>query len=103
MMMARDSTPNRPALSQATLDSLKVALQEYLLERRDTPTVSLQSVLRRIAAEAREKRIHAEQLLVSLKDVWFSLPDIGRPHDAELQNRLLQRVVTLCIREYYST
>lgn len=102
MMMARDSTPNRPELLPASVNSLKVALQEYLERGSDTPTVSLQSALRSIAAEAREKQMHAEQLLVILKDVWFALPDIGKVQGAELQNRMLQRVVTLCIREYYS-
>lgn len=100
MMMAPDSTPNRPELSAASVDALRSALLEYLEDSRES---AIQPALRRIAAEAREKKIHAEQLLMLLKDVWFALPQIARMPQGEYQNRLLQRVVTLCIREYYGT
>ena len=56
-----------------------------------------------IATEAREKQMRAEQLLVVLKDIWYSVPQIAQAPLGEQQNRLLQRVVTLCIREYYSS
>jgi hypothetical protein len=101
MMMAPDSTPDEPELSQATIDALQAALQKYLV---DTDQVTaLQPALRRIASEAREKKMRAVMLLILLKDVWFALPQIRRMPEGEGQNRLLQRVVTLCIREYYST
>jgi hypothetical protein len=101
MMMAHDSTPNRPELTAASVEALRSALREYLEYSNETS--ALQSALRLIATEARAKKMHAEQLLVILKDVWFALPQIGQARESELQNRLLQRVVTLCIREYYST
>ena len=86
--------------SAEALDALRSALEEYLISGGKTP--SLQPALRRIAQEARQKKIHAEQLLIALKDVWFALPQVTRtPNDR--QNELLQRVVTFCIREYYST
>lgn len=100
MMMAPDSTPNRPELSAAAVDALRSALQQFLEDSRET---SVQSALRLIAAEAREKHVHAEQLLVLLKEVWYSLPQVGRAPESEHETRLLQRVVTLCIREYYLT
>lgn len=100
MMMAHDSTPNRPELSAASVDALRSALQEYLERSSETP--ALRSALRGIAAEAREKKIYAEQLLIALKDVWFALPQVARAPGGEDQNRMMQRVVTLCIREYYS-
>jgi membrane-bound lytic murein transglycosylase B len=101
MMMAHDSTPNRPELSAASVEALRAALEEYL--DRSAEIASLQPVLQRIAAEAREKKIHAEQLLVKLKDVWYGLAAIRDSHEAGQQNRQLQRIVSLCIREYYST
>lgn len=101
MMMAHDSTPNRPELSAASVDALRSALQECLAQSSETS--ALQPALRQIATEARANKVHAEQLLVMLKDIWFALPQIGKAHEGEPQNRLLQRVVTLCIREYYST
>ena len=99
-MMAPDTTPGRPSLSADSVDALRSALEEYLANGHEI--ASLQPALRRIAVEAREKKIHAEQVLVLLKDVWFALPQISRPGN-EPQLPLLQRVITLCIREYYST
>jgi hypothetical protein len=100
MMMAQDSTPNLPELSPASVEGLKFALAKFLSSASDV--TSLQTALREIAVEARAREIRAEQLLVLLKDVWFSLPQIARAPEGEDQNRLLQRVVTLCIREYYA-
>jgi hypothetical protein len=100
MMMAPDTTPGRPNLSAEAVEALRSALEEYLASGREI--ASLQPTLRSIAVEAREKKIHAEQLLVLLKDVWYALPQMGKP-GGEPQNNLLQRVITLCIREYYST
>jgi hypothetical protein len=34
--------------------------------------------------------------------VWFGLPEMKGIADAERQSKVLQRVVTLCIREYYT-
>jgi hypothetical protein len=55
-----------------------------------------------MAAEAREKTVLPEQLLVVLKDVWYSLPGVQEMSDTTEQVRLLQRAVTMCIREYYA-
>ena len=55
-----------------------------------------------MSVEAHEKRILPEHLLVTLKDVWNALPEVRAMPDATLQIRLLQRVVTMCIKEYYS-
>ena len=100
MMMAPDSTPNRPQLSPSAIDALESALQKFLVDGNESGT--LQPALRTIAAEARDKKMRAEELLVLLKDVWFGLPAIRRMKEGEAQSRLLQRIVTLCIREYYT-
>jgi hypothetical protein len=99
MMMAQDSTPDGPRLSEASVTLLRSALQEYLASN-ETP--ALDGVLRLIAIEARDKKMLAEHLLISLKDVWFALPEIRDADQGEPQTRLLQRVVTLCIRAYYT-
>lgn len=101
MMMAPDLTPDRPQLSAAAIDALESALQKFLVDANEV--VTLQPALRRVATEAREKKMRAEELLVWLKDVWFALPEIRKTPEGENQTRLLQRVVTLCIREYYSS
>jgi hypothetical protein len=98
-MMVPGSTPNRPELSASSIAALKSALDAYA---GNNDLRALQSALRLLASEAREKAIHAEQLLVVLKDAWFSLPQVAQAPQGDEQNRQLQRVVTVCIREYYS-
>ena len=46
--------------------------------------------------------MHAGQLLIALQDVWFGLPHLQDTAEDEEQARLLQRIVTLCIRAYYA-
>jgi len=98
MMMAHDSSAGRPQLSAETVSELTAALRNYAANESDI--AALQPALRAVAAEAREKKVQAEQLLVLLKDVWFGLPNT-QSTDGDGQVHL-QRVVTLCIREYYS-
>jgi hypothetical protein len=98
MMMAHDSSAGRPQLSAETVSELTAALRNYAANEADI--AALQPALRAVAAEAREKKVQAEQLLVLLKEVWFRLPNT-QSTDGDGQVHL-QRVVTLCIREYYS-
>ncbi len=100
MMMARDTTPERPQLDAKWIEALSAALSAYLDD--STEDSRLRAVLRQIAEEARRKKMHAEQLLVVLKDVWYSLPAIKHLPEGAEQHRVLQRIVSLCIREYYS-
>lgn len=99
-MMAHDSSAPRPDLSASTIAGLRQSLAKFLSNPSDS--TGLDSALRTLTAEAREKQIHAEQLLVVLKEVWFGLPPIRSTPSGEPQNALLQRVITQCIREYYS-
>jgi hypothetical protein len=100
MMMAPDSTSNAPVLDAETLASLEAALEEFL--RADDSIAAVEPSLRRIAAEARTKGMQAEQLLIVLKDVWYGLGSINDARDNAAQNAMLQRVVSCCIRAYYS-
>jgi hypothetical protein len=99
-MMAHDSSVPRPDLSASTVASLEKALAAFLAD--PTETSQLERALSALTKEARDKQVHAEQLLVVLKDVWFALPAIRQVPSGETQNALLQRVVTQCIRQYYS-
>jgi hypothetical protein len=100
-MMAPDSTSNQPELNAESLATLEAGLLSLLAGEIEPPAI--EPALRRIAAEARDKGMTAEQLLIVLKDVWLSLPSIDRAIGSEAQNAVLQRVVSLCIRSYYST
>jgi hypothetical protein len=99
MMMAHDSSPG-PALADATVSAVTAALAAYL----DAPSQpgQLRQALQHMATEARAKDIQAEQLLVVLKDIWYRLPSVRTVREPVDQIQLLQRVVTMCIREYYA-
>ena len=99
-MMAHDSSAPRPELSASAIADLKQSLAKFLSNPSDTTGVD--KALRVLTAEAREKHVHAEQLLVVLKEVWVGLPSIRSTTTGEPHNALLQRVITQCIREYYS-
>lgn len=99
--MAFDSSQTPPSrLDEATVAAVRDALRGYLSDGSNA--APLQDALVRMSAEARDKRMHAEQLLVQLKDAWSTLPEVRAMTDAAEQVRVLQRVVTMCIKEYYS-
>ena len=99
MMMAYDSSPGPRALTEETIAAVRRALAQYI----EAPAHGepLGSTLRRMADEARERSMYPEQLLVVLKDIWYSLPSVREMAEPADQVRLLQRVVTMCIKEYY--
>ena len=100
MMMAHDSSPGPNILAKETIDAVRDALVQYV----SAPACGdeLGATLRRMAAEARDRSMLPEQLLIVLKDIWYSLPSVRSMSDSTEQVRLLQRVVTMCIKEYYS-
>jgi hypothetical protein len=79
---------------------VRAALRSYLSASPEP--AALHGALVRMSAEARERDMLPEQLLVVLKDVWGAMPEVRAMTDAGEQVRLLQRVVTMCIKEYYS-
>lgn len=98
--MAHDSSPGPATLAKETIDAVRVALAAYVnASDRGEP---LGLALRTMAAEARAKSVPPEQLLVILKDVWYALPSVQGMNEPAEQIRLLQRVVTMCIKEYYA-
>src|ERR1700737_4114899 len=100
--MEGDHVGQEPAsrLSDDTVDAVRAALRAYLAN--SVASNELQNALMRAAFEAREKAILPEHLLVVLKDLWSALPEVRAMTDSGEQIRLLQRVVTMCIKEYYS-
>jgi hypothetical protein len=101
MMMAYDSSQPPPSrLADDTIDAVRAALKQYLKD--PSSPGPLQSALVAMAAEAREKSILPEHVLVVLKGVWNSLPEVRAMTETSEQIRALQRVVTMCIKEYYS-
>jgi hypothetical protein len=83
------------------MKELRIALTEQL-KRPDGPTPELADLLRKIADEAREQSILAEELIVIFKQLWNSLAESLRPQNADQHERVRQRLVTLCIQAYYA-
>lgn len=98
-MMAFERSSN-PGLDPATLAELRTALSRSLASGSHGD--ELRDLLRRLALQARERGLQAEQLLLALKEVWYALPEMsGRP-GTELQTQLLQQLIARCIQEYYA-
>jgi hypothetical protein len=99
-MMAFEKTPSSPRLESSTVDELRAALARSIT--RGNHEDGLRGLLCRAAAEARDKGIHAEHLLIVLKDIWFSLPELGTHSATDVDNALLQELISRCIQEYYA-
>jgi hypothetical protein len=90
--------PESRPLSEATLEQLRRAIQS----RRQTPAAgddALQVALRVVAAEARERSLRPEELIVTLKHVMDEARTAksGTPEERQLR----EWVVTTCIQAYY--
>lgn len=90
--------PPRARLTSATLARVREALVDYE-GAPENGEPGLQEALAALSAEARENGVPPEDVLIALKQVWNDLPDAHRT-PAE-RTRALQRVVTMCIKEYY--
>lgn len=99
MMMAEEPNQAPGVLSDDGISTIRQALQQYAAEPDQGE--ELRRALRLVSAEARQKAILPEQLLTTLKDIWYELPNT-RVVPGSDHVRLLQRVVTICIKEYYS-
>jgi hypothetical protein len=101
MMMAHDSSPPPAAgLAEETVARARAALSRYL-DDPESGGQALRDALDGMAVEARDKKMLPEQLLVVLKEIWYTLPEVRAIEDSGAQIRMLQRVVTMCIKEYY--
>jgi hypothetical protein len=100
-MMAFEGTPSVPTLGPRTIELLRASLAKSA--QRGSHADDLRDVLCTAASEARAKGIQPEALLVLLKDIWHSLPDVLSAPSSQAEQALLQQVISRCIQEYYST
>lgn len=98
-MMAFERTPNT-GLDPATLAELRTALTRSLAAGSHGDEIK--DLLRTLAIQARERGLHAEQLLIALKDVWYGLPELTARSGSDTQTQLQQQLIARCIQEYYS-
>jgi hypothetical protein len=100
MMMAHDMSPTPPSLDSETLAAVRAALAQYV-RSGDHRDAALGATLHQVAAEARDKGISAEHLLIILKNLWSSLPDVRDMEKAAEREKLKTKIVTACIQAYY--
>lgn len=101
MMMAFDSTRTpQPELTAETVAAVRVAF-EGLLAHPDRGEAAIGDAVRRMAAEAREKGMTPERLLVVFKDLLASVEPVRTTIDAKTRAELQRRLVSACIEQYY--
>lgn len=99
-MMAFDRTPSLPTLDPSTVTALRAALSRSVAQGNHAD--DLRQLLCHAADEARTKGIQAERLLIILKDIWYSLPEVVNAPTSDVENALLQELISRCIQEYYA-
>lgn len=88
-------------LADSTVADLRVALARYM-ERPEGDDPELSRILMQIVTEGRSRHLRAEELVVIVKNVWDSLPDVRQAVDQEARTAAKQRLVTHCIKAYYA-
>lgn len=100
--MAPDSrySPEPRALSEQTLAALRTAVSSHQGRHADSDeTVRL--AVEAVVAEARQRNMRAEELILAFKAVYNALPEpIAAAARAE-QLRLREQLITACIKAYY--
>ena len=99
-MTAFDRMPQRPALEPETIDALRAARASSVA--RGNHADDLRDLLWRAAADARSKGIQAEQLLITLKEIWYSMPEVTSASSPTADSGLLPELISRCIQEYYA-
>ena len=89
-------------IAQETVDAVRRALARDVSAPHPEPAPELRTALRKLASEARLKGVSPEHILITLKKIWRTLPEVAQARDHEEQTRILQRIVTICIKEYFA-
>ena len=88
----------------AAADGGVTALHSVL--QAHTRECATESELRRAIAlvcrAARRERMRAEQVIVAVKQTWYSLPEVRELPSGDARAALLDRVVSLTIDEFYA-
>jgi hypothetical protein len=92
-------TEHSSALSAETLQVLCAAISKHA--RSEAHDDELRHALGLLAQEAQSRRLRAEELIIALKGLWRSLPEVQQTTNRTEQNVLLGRLVSMCIEEYY--
>ena len=96
--------PPESLLAGTAMDALKHALQAELRPGAHVGAAesAIRDALRLLCTEAHRQTVRAEQLLVSLKQAWVTLPEV-QELAPDTRRQLLDRLITLAIQAYYAT
>ena len=86
-------------LSPEAQAALHDALEEFVTHGGSDG--ALRVALRTVTREARERQIPPEKLMVAFKSLWEQLPSVRATGDPRMRARLLERLITASIQEYF--
>ena len=103
-MMAYDSrsTPERRRLSDATVTELRGAVLQ-LWHAPLGEAAALGGAMDGLVREARERALRAEEVLVEVKEVLSTLPELDAPERRRESARFREQLITRCIKAYYDS
>ena len=101
-MMAPDSrySPEPRALSEQTLAALRRAVSSHQGRSADSEE-SVRLAVDAVVAEARARKMRAEELILAFKAVYNALPEPVAAAARAEQLRLREQLITACIKAYY--
>ena len=102
-MMAPDQPyqPHSRHLSAETTAALRDAVVQHL-QRGNDGDDSLGRAVSIVVAEARERDMRAEELILAFKNLYDALPEPKSSVARAEQVNLRERLVSACIRAYYN-
>ncbi len=86
------------AISAETVAALEHALRAHLADRSSP---ALGTALRRLSHEARARGLHAEHVIILLKQLWQTIPGASAAASPRERAQVLEQVVTMSIDAYY--
>ena len=86
-------------MSDETVATLREAIRRRL--SAESLDGELLRALARLCAEARAREIRAEHVIIVIKHVWSEVPGATRALPPYEQRQVLERIIALCIDEYY--
>ena len=93
--------PNPRSLSAETTAALRDAVMRHL-EWGGDGDASLGHAVSIVVAEARQRDMRAEELILAFKNLYDALPEPKSAVARAEQAHLRERLVTACIRAYYN-
>jgi hypothetical protein len=102
-MPSSDSGPGpaHAGLSAEAFGALRHAIQTYV--DQGSGDGEILHAVRMMCVDVHRDNLHAEQLIIAFKEAWRTLPEVQRIPRGGERERLLERIVTLCVEEYYSS